>query len=66
MSRDADAVAIPPGVAALGPDAEARLRELIAAAHQRQSAELARALEDTLRIVPRPLRLVVRRIAGAG
>ena len=63
---DAESVAIPPGIAALGPDAEARVRALIGAAHARQSAELTRALEDTLRIVPRPLRLVVRRIVGAG
>lgn len=65
MSPGADPVAVPPGVAALGPDVEQRLEGLVAAARRRQSAELARALDDTLRIVPRPLRLVVRRIVGA-
>lgn len=64
MSRDADEVRVPAGVAALGPDVEARLTELVADARRRQSAELSRALDDTLRIVPRPLRLVVRRIVG--
>lgn len=58
-------IALPPGIAALGPDAEQRLHGLVEAARARQSAELARALNDTLRIVPRPLRGLVRKVVGA-
>ncbi|MEJ7891422.1 MAG: hypothetical protein WKF94_02130 [Solirubrobacteraceae bacterium] len=56
---------LPEGVAALGPDAQARVRALVADAQRRQSEELSSALEQTLRIVPKPLRGVVRKLVGA-
>jgi hypothetical protein len=56
------AVKVPPG---LGPDAEARIAELVRAAEARQTQELRRALDHTLRIVPRPLRGIVRKMVGA-
>lgn len=58
-------IEVPPGIAALGPEAEQRLQGLVDAARERQSAELRRALDDTLRIVPRPLRGLVRKMVGA-
>lgn len=58
-------IKVPPGIVALGPDVEERLDGLVAAARARQAAELERALDDTLRIVPRPLRGLVRKVVGA-
>ena len=53
---------IPPGIAKLGPEVTARLEELIEDAHASQRRELAEALDRTLRIVPRPLRGVARKV----
>ena len=58
-------VALPPGVAALGDDVEERVLGMVEAARAQQAAELRRALDDTLRIVPRPLRGLVRKVVGA-
>lgn len=55
---------LPPGVKALGPEAEAKLDKLVADARARQQQELAGALEETLKIVPKPLRGVVRKVVG--
>ena len=55
-------IELPPGVKALGPEAEARVQELARDAQRRQAEELQRALEHTLRIVPKPLRNVVRKV----
>lgn len=59
------AVDLPDGIAALGPDARQRLDGLVAAAQQHQQQELRDALEETLRIVPKPLRGLVRKVLGA-
>ncbi len=56
---------LPPGIKALGPDAERRVEALVAGARRRQQEELGRALEHTLRIVPKPLRPLVRKVVGA-
>lgn len=56
---------LPEGIAALGPEAQERLRALVADARRRQTQELGQALEQTLRIVPRPLRGAVRKLVGA-
>lgn len=58
-------IEVPPGVATLAPDVQERLAGLVDAARARQSRELKRALDDTLRIVPRPLRGLVRKVLGA-
>jgi hypothetical protein len=55
----------PEGVKALGPEAQERVRALVDDVRERQAQELRDALEHTLRIVPKPLRGVVRRIVGA-
>lgn len=56
---------LPPGIKALGPEAGERIEALVADARARQQRELAAALENTLRIVPKPLRSVVRKVVGA-
>jgi hypothetical protein len=56
---------LPEGIKALGPDAQERVEALVADARRRQADQLRRALENTLRIVPRPLRGVVRKVVGA-
>jgi hypothetical protein len=53
---------LPPGIAQLGPEVAERLDEMIRDAHARQRRELAEALDRTLRIVPRPLRGVARKV----
>jgi hypothetical protein len=53
---------IPDGIAALGPDVTERLEQMIREAHARQRAELGDALDRTLRIVPRPLRGVAKKV----
>ena len=53
---------IPPGIARLGPDVTQRLEQLIGDAHARQRAELGEALNRTLRIVPRPLRGIAKKV----
>ena len=64
MADQDGSVVVPKGIASLGPDVEERIAALVSEARAEQSRELARALDDTLRIVPRPLRGVVRKIAG--
>jgi hypothetical protein len=64
MAGQDGTVAIPPGIAALGADVEDRIAALVRDARVEQGRELARALDDALRIVPRPLRGIVRKIAG--
>jgi hypothetical protein len=56
---------IPPGISALGPEAVGLVERLVAAAEERQDAELRGSLEKSLRMVPRPVRGVVRRVLGA-
>jgi hypothetical protein len=53
---------IPAGITALGPDVTARVQALVADAETRQVAEADAALDSALRIVPRPLRGVVRKV----
>jgi len=53
---------IPPGIAKLGPEVTERLEHMIRDAHAQQRAELGAALDRTLRIVPRPLRGVARKV----
>lgn len=54
----------PPEITALGPAALETLDELVAGAERRQRAELAGALDHALRLVPRPLRPVIKKIVG--
>lgn len=58
-------IEVPDGVAALGDDAVQRVHDLVRAAERGQAQELRRSLDDTLRIVPRPLRGIVKKIVGA-
>ncbi len=64
MSRREDQVerVLPAGIAALGPEANARVQQLVRAAERRQVQEAARALDEALGLVPRPLRGVVRKV----
>lgn len=52
----------PPGIAALGPEASATVQRLVADAERRQSDEVGAALADGLRVVPRPLRGIARKV----
>ena len=52
----------PDSVAALDPAVLARLADLVAAAHERQRADLAAAFEATLKHVPLPARGLVKRV----
>lgn len=58
-------IEVPEGVAALGEDVAGRVEALVRDAELRQAQELRRSLDDTLRIVPRPLRGLVKKIVGA-
>jgi hypothetical protein len=58
----AEPLAVPEGIAALGPDVPARVQSLVRDAEARQERELAEALDTSLRIVPRPLRGLVRKV----
>jgi hypothetical protein len=44
------------------PDAAARLEALVRAAEARQEAEAAAAADEALRLVPRPVRGLVRKV----
>lgn len=55
----------PAAIRELGPEATERLEALVAAAEERQVRESEQALETALRIVPRPLRGVVKKVLGA-
>lgn len=56
---------VPAAIRELGPEAVARLEALVSAAEREQVAESERSLETALRIVPRPLRGVVKKVLGA-
>jgi hypothetical protein len=56
---------VPDGIAALGPDAVATVQTLVQDAERAQARELRASLDRTLSIVPRPLRGVVKKLAGA-
>ncbi len=56
---------VPEAIRELGPEAVERLETLVAAAELAQVRESERSLEATLRIVPRPLRGLVRKVLGA-
>jgi len=60
--RRREPLVLPAGIRALGPEAEAAVQRLVEDAERRQEHEAAQALEHSLRIVPRPLRGVVRRV----
>ena len=55
---------MPEGIAALGPDVAGRVEELVAEARRQQLRDLGQALEDAMRVVPRPLRAMVRKVLG--
>ncbi len=57
-------VEVPPGIAGLAPDAADRVQALVEQARARQLRELGEALDHTMRLVPRPLRGVVRKVLG--
>lgn len=63
--RFAAAEIVPDGIAALGPGVGAEIEELVRDARRRQVVELRESLDHTLRIVPRPLRGLVRKVVGA-
>jgi hypothetical protein len=54
----------PEEIIALGPEAVAELEALVAAAERRQVKDLTDALDGALRIVPKPLRPVIRKVVG--
>jgi hypothetical protein len=56
---------LPGGIAALGPDVGQRIDKLVVRAARREDEALAEALSATLRIVPRPLRGVARKVLAA-
>jgi hypothetical protein len=58
-------VPVPDGIAALGDDAVATVQALVHEAERAQARELRGALDRTLKIVPRPLRGVVKKVVGA-
>ncbi|MDO9408047.1 hypothetical protein [Patulibacter sp.] len=53
---------LPPGVVALGPEACSAVAALVADAERAQSAEVGAALQEGLRVVPRPLRGIARKV----
>lgn len=53
---------VPPGIAALGPEAVARLQALVAQAEQRQADEAEASLQTALQVVPWPVRGIVRKV----
>ena len=55
---------LPDAIAALGDDVAARVHELVHAAEQDQIREGDRATDEALRMVPRPLRPVIRKVVG--
>ena len=55
---------VPDGIRALGPDAVRRVEELVEEARRQQLRELGQALEDSMRVIPRPLRGAVRKVLG--
>ncbi|MEV4420893.1 hypothetical protein AB0L40_13070 [Patulibacter sp. NPDC049589] len=55
-------IELPEGIVALGPDACSAVEALVLAAERRQEAEVQAALEHGLRVVPRPLRGITRRV----
>ena len=57
-----NAIEIPAGIQALGPDAVERLQALLVRAEQQQAAEAEAALQTALKIVPRPVRGIVRKV----
>lgn len=56
---------LPDGIAVLGPEVARRIDTLVAREARREDEQLAEALAVTLRVVPRPLRGVARRVLGA-
>lgn len=55
-------IELPQGLRALGPEVVAHLDDLVARAERRQDRELRDALRTTLRLVPGPLRGVVKKV----
>ena len=53
---------LPAGITALGPEITARVEALVRDAEQRQAEEAEHALDRAMRIVPRPLRGIVRKV----
>jgi hypothetical protein len=56
----------PAALAEVDPATVARLAEAVSAESRRQEAEIARSIDDALRLVPRPVRGIVRRIIVPG
>lgn len=52
----------PPSVTELDPAVVDDLARMVQAARDEQAAAMARAVDDALRLVPRPLRGVVKRV----
>lgn len=53
---------LPAGIVALGPDAAAAVAALVVDAERRQAAEVEAALVEGLRVIPRPLRGIARKV----
>ncbi len=59
-----DAFIVPDAITALGPKVTEEVSRLVAAAERRHGREAAQAAESALRIVPRPLRPLARKVLG--
>lgn len=53
---------LPAGIAAMGPEAREAVAAMVAAAERRQAQEVEAALHEGLRVVPRPLRGLARKV----
>lgn len=55
-------IELPPGIVALGPEACEAVARLVADAERAQAREVGAALHEGLRVVPRPLRGIARKV----
>jgi hypothetical protein len=53
---------LPDGIAALGPEAREAVAAMVTAAERRQAREVEAALHEGLRVLPRPLRGIARKV----
>lgn len=55
---------VPDAIAALGPEVTQQVERLVAGAERRHGEEMQQAAVSSLRIVPRPLRPLAKRMLG--
>jgi len=65
MPKPANDLELPPSITTLGPDPCGRVRALVLAAERQQAVETEQALATAIRVVPRPLRSIVKRVLQA-